>query len=173
MAGSDDIRLPVGRGRFAIVDAVDAWVLNHKWYCISDGVHSYAARKVHRGQILLLHRKLLGVLDPTIYVDHKDGDGLNCRRGNLRLATNSENQRNVVGPRRNSSSPFLGVTYSKRDDRWSARICHEGRRVALGGFATADEANIARLKEEARLWGIQPRRAAAHEQAPLPSNANS
>lgn len=60
------------------------------------GLHGVGTRYVsvvtkdHR----IFARVILGVIDPTILVDHRDGDSLNCIRENLRLVTFSENAHN-------------------------------------------------------------------------------
>jgi hypothetical protein len=42
---------------------------------------------------LMLHRVLLGLADPLVEIDHRDNDGLNNRRFNLRACTHQENLR--------------------------------------------------------------------------------
>lgn len=95
---------------FALVDAIDyqwaiQWLWSPKWSRGSRKV--YLRRNVHTGsrlvrtqQTLFLHIAIMrrkGDVPPSLFhtiVDHIDGDGLNCRRGNLRWATPSENRIN-------------------------------------------------------------------------------
>ncbi len=94
---------------------------------------------------VLLHRLLFG-LAPTdrTKVDHRDHDGLNNRRDNLRLATHTQNLRNSRKLAR-CSSRFKGV---HRDSRpgvprpWIASIKLDKMRH-LGCFATEEAAALA------------------------------
>jgi hypothetical protein len=81
------------------------------------------------------------------------GDGLDCRRSNLRRClTAADNNRNV-GKRPGLSSRFKGVHWNKGMDRWQAKIRYDGKTAHLGYFA--DEATAARAYDEAsaRLHG--------------------
>lgn len=68
----------------------------------------YAKGDLAPGKSYFLHRYLLGIRDPRIHVDHINGDGLDNRRANLRLASRSQNMAN----RRawGETSGFKGVT---------------------------------------------------------------
>jgi hypothetical protein len=83
-----------------------------------------------------LHRLIMGVLDPYIIVDHKDLDGLNNKRHNLRIITQSQNVANGRDkPRR---SPYKGVI--KRGERWYAFARYMYIQHHLGVYDTAEEA---------------------------------
>jgi hypothetical protein len=92
-----------------------------------------------------LHRVLLP--DAIIDVDHRDGSGLNNRRENLRPAERNQNSRNQRHKRFGTSSSFLGVSFSKRKQRFVAYITTDGRRKHLGYFA--DERDAANARNEA------------------------
>jgi hypothetical protein len=70
-------------------------------------------------------------------VDHKDGNGLNNTRSNLRLATRAQNNRNRR-INKTASGGFKGVV--RRDSSWEARIRADGARMQLGRFKSAEEA---------------------------------
>jgi hypothetical protein len=72
-------------------------------------------------------------------VDHKDGNGLNNQKNNLREATTPENARNRHG-RSNSKSGFKGVSWDKQSVRWRAGIRLNGKQHDLGRFDDAEEA---------------------------------
>lgn len=55
-----------------------------------------------------IHRFILGIDDPKIFVDHIDGNGLNNQKSNLRIATNRDNCRNR-GRQKNNKTGFKGV----------------------------------------------------------------
>lgn len=93
---------------------------------------------------VLLHRYLLGDGAPPV-IDHKDGNGLNCTRENLRPASRSQNQHNS-GPR-GGTSRFKGVSWSKVMRKWHAQITKDRAYHDLGYFE--DEAVAARAYDAA------------------------
>lgn len=88
---------------------------------------------------LAMHRLILNLKDPSILVDHKDHDGLNNQKENLRTATNSQNQGNRR-KRSNTSSKYKGVCWHKRWNVWVASIKVNQKTKYLGGFKTEEEA---------------------------------
>lgn len=163
------VEILLTKGYVAHVDPQDFRLVRYKWRArVADNGRVYAQR--HRGpgdaespSEILMHRQILGVTDPQVDVDHADGDGLNNRRFNLREKTRAENSRNVVGARvDNLSSGLLGVSFNKRLRKWHAYINFDGKRRHIGFYGTKAEASSARLAVEKELWGVQPRRAAAH-----------
>lgn len=87
---------------------------------------------------LLLHRLILDAPKGT-QVDHKNGDTLDCRRDNLRFATNSQNNQNK-GKRSDNTSGYKGVSWIEERRRWQAQIWSNGIKTFLGRFDTAEEA---------------------------------
>lgn len=162
------IEIPLTKGYVAIVDDEDAHLAAHKWFAHvgSTGV-IYARRwdgvdeRGHQVPVWL-HRAVLGVARGSGLVDHRDGDGLNCRRANLRQASKSENGRNRAGARRdNRSCGVLGVT-RRADGKCVATIGVDGVKKYLGIFASVEEARDARRRAEITEWGVQPRRITEH-----------
>src|SRR4051812_28347169 len=96
--GCDCIRVPLSKGLFAIIDAADAaMVLAFNWYA-DCGQRIYAARRIHnpetsKGTKVYMHRFIFGCGD---CVDHRNNDGLDNRRANLRSATTAQNMANRV-----------------------------------------------------------------------------
>lgn len=158
------IEIHLTRGHVAIIDADDAHLAFYNWSAnVTPQGKVYAQRSLEPGVAIGLHREILGLppgRDPE--VDHKDGESLNCRRQNLRVVSVSGNRQNKSALRNNTSG-FMGVTFNKRYGTWSATIGVSGKRKYLGSFATAGQANAARLAAERKLWGIHPQREKAHE----------
>jgi hypothetical protein len=133
------IEIPLTQGFVAVIDEAD-WPLvkEHKWsVAVRPEAHSvrhYAQTFIGR-TIVLMHRLLLDA-QPGVNVDHEDGDGLNNRRTNIRLATTSQNGANNC--RKRAHSGYRGVHPNKQ--RWMARV----GRTHIGTFDTPVEAALAR-----------------------------
>jgi hypothetical protein len=80
-------------------------------------------------------------------IDHRDGDGLNNRRENLRPATRTQNNANQRKYR--GTSRYKGVSWDVSSRRWRARIHCDHRETSLGQFTS--EADAARAYNAAAL----------------------
>lgn len=100
---------------------------------------------------LRLHRVILNAPE-GMEVDHINGDGLDNRRRNLRLASRSENARNRGATAANTSG-FKGVDYFKPTEKYRAYITVHGKRSYLGYFDTAEEAHAAYAEAARALHG--------------------
>lgn len=87
---------------------------------------------------------------PSEHVDHKDGDKLNNRISNLRLASNSQNKSNGK-LYKHSTSGFKGV--SKVGKRWKAQIVHGYKLIYLGCHDTKEQAHNAYINKAKELQG--------------------
>jgi hypothetical protein len=92
---------------------------------------------------ILLHHIIIGKPPKGFEVDHKDGDGLNNQRDNLRIVTNRKNHHNQIGHRKGR---LVGATYHKRDKIWEAQIRINKDNKHLGYFNTEIEAHYAYIK---------------------------
>lgn len=144
------ITIPLSRGLVALVDHQDEErVRSIKWSAVWSGWHYYAANKAD-GEIVYLHRFILGVTDKT-QVDHRNLDGLDCRRKNLRLATPSQNGANKPKQKPTCSSSFKGVDFHAGG--WRARIRKDRKQISLGTFKTAEDAARAYDSSARKLHG--------------------
>jgi hypothetical protein len=134
------------QGKVALVDDEDyADLSQFKWHAVKfRGSHTlYAARRVFIGKKwgrTLMHRFILG-LGGKDWIDHKNGDGLDNQRHNLRICTNSQNQMNQA-LRVDNTSGFRGICRSGK--KWSAAIRSGGEKIHLGTFETKEVAALAR-----------------------------
>jgi hypothetical protein len=132
-----EIRLT--QGKVALVDDADFdWLNQFKWCAHRDCNTFYAKRAAptvngKRG-VLYMHALLVGK-----GCDHKDGNGLNNQRNNLRPATTQQNNWNR-GAHKNSTSPFNGVSWNKSSNKWQAHIGFNGKKQHLGYFHDEVEA---------------------------------
>jgi hypothetical protein len=104
----------------------------------------YARGRTVDGKPVLMHRLIMG--NPDCDVDHINGDGLDNRRENLRLATRRQNNGNQTKTR--GTSRFKGVSWSKHVSKWVARCnMSTGDYRHLGCFS--DEEAAARAYDAA------------------------
>ena len=92
--------------------------------------------------IYQLHYGDLTVSDP---IDHIDQDTQNNRIENLRKANvflNNQNQ----GNRKNNTSGYKGVSWSKQKKKWRATITINSKHKTLGVFETKEEAHNCYVK---------------------------
>lgn len=144
------------KGLVALADPEFLHVLSRwNWRVKVCGARRYVVRThnelvsgVRRSLTLRLH----SIVIPTsaYLIDHRNGNGLDNRSSNLRLATYSENAQNQ-SQRRRSSSKFKGV--SRRGNHWVAVITKNGTQKYLGRFSSEEGAARAYDREAAALHG--------------------
>ena len=103
-------------------------VSQFKW-CVAFGKGNKYAQAWANGKRILLH-KYLTSFNMT---DHKDGNGLNNQRSNLREATREQNQMNQR-PRVNTTSKYKGVFWNKLTGKWESKVIAYGNIKRLGAF---------------------------------------
>lgn len=114
------------------VDEEDYEKLNqHTWYLFKSEKWEYAIRTEYKDGVqktIFMHREIMGVDDPKIYVDHRDSDGLNNLKSNLRVSDNRFNQYNV-GKKSTSKQKYKNIRHLG-DDRYQIRMrTPEGVRI--------------------------------------------
>ena len=129
------------RGVLVVDDCDYPMMSGFRWRAKPDKHRLYACKGQHRdGDWDTAHRLVLAA-PAGFVVDHLNGDGLDCRRENLRLATLSENAQNrAAGGNRTSTSRYLGVSWRTAKHRWIAQICVQGRGLYLGLYDSEEAA---------------------------------
>ena len=128
--------LKLSSGDLALVDNEDfELVAQYTWFLFVSRGHPYVCAWVE-GQRVFLHR-FITQAPKGVYVDHKDGDGLNNRRANLRRATQGQNAANQRLSKANTSG-FKGVSRNGRN--WLAQTKVGGKYMYLGTYRTPEEA---------------------------------
>ena len=142
-------RVRLSGGRYAFVDARDySRVRAFRWYLLSG---RYACATVGRRKVLM-HVLISGQSWP----DHRDGNGLNNRRRNLRPGSGGRNQQNAR-LRWNSTTGYKGVYLDRRTGRYYAQIKFQRHVLSLGTFGAAADAAHAYDAAARRLFGVYGR----------------
>lgn len=149
-------QIPLTKGMVALVDNEDFDNLSkYKWYAHESKKGQFYARYDAPGKKrILMHRYIMGIEDRKIQVDHINGDKLDNRKENLRVASNRQNSRNHSKLKSNNTSGFRGVCFVKRTGKYVAYVRDtEGKRKHLGSFTDAVSAAIAFDKAAKEIYG--------------------
>lgn len=148
--------ISVGHGLFATVDDEDYPAMSIITWHIQKGHKTYyAATNVPRGDgrysTVGMHRMINNTPD-GMHTDHRDGNGLNNTRLNLRTATRSQNAQNR-SPNQGGTSPYKGVHWRKERSRWIAAIRIDGKLHRIGSFHDEQAAAMAYKERAAQEFG--------------------
>jgi len=153
-------QIELTKGYCALVDDDDFDLLSQHNWCAA--VYRYKDRCIVNAQAdikrngkkfsVQMHRFLMGI--PDCKTDHRDGNGLNNQRENLRLATHQQNIHNRRKHQTSTSvSMFKGVTRKTPGSRWKARIMHNGVSHDIGLFTEESDAALAYNLKAEELFG--------------------
>lgn len=117
------IKIQLGRsGLFAEIDNADFDLISGcKWYVFKDQNCIYAKNRNN----VRMHRLLMAAKENE-EIDHKDGNGLNNKRNNLRRATRSQNMANKRVFKK-TGSKYLGVFKDMNGKGWIAASRKDGK----------------------------------------------
>jgi hypothetical protein len=142
--------IPLTQGKVAVVDFADfELVRGFKWYTSAtktEGGTIYARRTIRhptkpdKQSCIQMHTQITGWTS----VDHRNGNGLDNRRVNLRQATQAQNVRAFRRKSSTTSSKFRGVSWHYIQRKWVTRVIINGRHKTIGCFSSEEEA--------ARAW---------------------
>ena len=104
--------------------------------------------KTHRIAYYMYH----GIDPKNNDIDHEDGNGLNNKINNLRLATRSDNCKNR-SMNENNTSGVTGVTWVKQAQKWRARIMIDYKSIVLGSYINKEDAIQTRIEAEKKYFG--------------------
>ena len=132
---------------FAMVDDEDYEIISkNKWYIMKlyhcDTEILYARRyegspKKGNHRAILMHREVLGVTQRSQKVDHKDGDGLNNQKINVRVSTHSENMSNRKVSYKKKIK-YLGVFFQKNTKNYRASLKKDGKVYSIFSLPTPE-----------------------------------
>ena len=89
---------------------------------------------------------------PGLLPDHKDRNGLNNTRENLRYATEAQNLQNRGMPKNNTSG-YKGVMWCENKNKWRVQIKANNKRISLGYYSCIIKAAKAYNKAAIKYHG--------------------
>lgn len=149
------VPIQLTRGFVAMVDEVDADLAGLKWCALESNRTFYAQRGIWRNgrqASQSLHQVVARRMGIVGEADHKDRDGLNNRRSNLRPANRSQQGANR-GLQSNSTSGLKGASWNKDNRKWQAHMGVNGKMRHLGYHATAVGAALAYDRAAPKAFG--------------------
>jgi hypothetical protein len=148
------MRIQLTNNHFALIDEQDFETINQRrWYAVKLRNSLYAVSSNHPSNKVFtkMHRMILGVTDPMVFVDHINHNGLDNRRSNLRICTAQQN--NMNAKKRKGLWKYKGVAFDSRSNYWYARIRHNNKLIHIGTFQTIEDAAYAYNQKAVQLFG--------------------
>lgn len=146
--------IPLTRGYIALVDDEDfKFISQFSWHVHVGKSGIYAKAWTKRVNGVRLRIRMHKAILPFPEIDHKDGDGLNNQKDNLRGCTRQQNIHNTK-PRLNTISRYKGVGLERKNGKWRVSIkAMDGSRISLGAYFTEEEAARAYDAKAKELFG--------------------
>jgi hypothetical protein len=152
------VRIPLNHDKYALIDEEDLPLISGRNWHSHKGGHTWYAETAMslpggRQQTVKMHRLILGA-PAGVLVDHRDRNGLNNTRENLRLATHHQNACNRK-MQINNSSGFYGVSFDPNTGLWRAAVYANRHPIHLGSHQTAEEAARVRDAKAREIYSAE------------------
>ena len=152
--------IPLTQGKVAFVDDEDSeWLSQWKWRAIksANNLRWYAIRNSKKDDMITGKRKCIYMHREIVkggfqQRDHKNGNGLDNRKENLRGCTASQNLGNFRTFRKGTSK-FRGVSWYKDYKKWVVVVNFEKKRYFCGYFDSEVEAAKKYNQKAFQLFG--------------------
>jgi len=152
--------VPLTKRLFALINDEDSdenkWSVSftHGFCYVERGIYNKKTKKIKK---IKMHRQIMEniigrKLRKSEFVDHKNHNGLDNRRCNLRICTRSQNKKNTPGYKNNTSG-FNGVFWCKDTKRWRAKIGKDNKEIHIGYLSNPKDAARAFDKKALELYG--------------------
>jgi hypothetical protein len=147
------------KGYWAVIDAADAvevgrfnWCAKKQRGALVYGQRAYRVDGILRSETL--HRFIGSIkgLSLEAEVDHENGNGLDCRRHNLRDASHWQNMANTSA-RSDNRSGVKGVAWDPSREKWRAHLSAAGVQVLNKSFNKFDDAVTVVAEARQRFHG--------------------
>lgn len=139
---------------YALVDDEDyEWLNQWSWF-FRNKKRRYVVRQNwydKKSHTMSMHRQIMNPPDSKL-VDHINRDPRDNRKCNLRMCTSSQNSFNQK-KRKNVTSKYKGVSYSKERNKWVCMITCKYKDYPLGRFKTEQEAAKKYNEKAKELFG--------------------
>lgn len=140
----------------AIIDKEDIdKIKNYRWSVTKTKNTPYAQStkkdKLGTRTCILMHRIIMNAQKGQ-EIDHKNRNGLDNRKENLRFCTRQQNRWNSKKQNR-SISLYKGVSWNKVAEKWQAFLCVNYKNKSLGYFDNQADAAIAYNNAAVKCFG--------------------
>lgn len=132
------IEIPLTQGKVALIDDADFELISARKWCVRWGRNTFYAGSRIKGTLVKMQNYLLHPPKGMI-VDHRNHNGLDNRRLNLRICTQTENMRNSLS-HKDGSSKYKGVSFCKFTGKWRVQIHIDGKNKNAGRYLSEIEA---------------------------------
>jgi len=156
-------QIPLTQSKFAIVDNEDyEWLMQWKWCAAKVRNTFYATRVIGtrlNQQTISMHRLIMNTAK-EMQTDHRNHNGLDNRKENIRTCTHSENQHNRKVTHKGTSK-YKGVCWKKGitykghqyDGKWCTQITNKDKSIHIGYFNDEIKAAKAYDQKAKELFG--------------------
>jgi hypothetical protein len=143
------------QNKTVLIDSEDYDLIKeYTWNISNDGWNDYAKTEIWKGgrKKIYMHQLIMGTKGTKYLVDHKNCNGLDNRRSNLRICDNSGNgaNRRIVS---NNTSGMKGVSWNMQAGKWRVKVVKNGRDHHCGYFDDLIEGAKAYDKKAIELFG--------------------
>lgn len=144
-------------GNYAIVDDEDFERVNqYRWTAVK---HTYKNGHIkyyayNEKNNIAMHRLIMNCTDKSKDIDHKNHNGLDNTKSNLRICTRSQNSANSRDKNRPVNGyEYRGIQKKPNGSHWRAFITFQLKRIYIGTYYTAEEAAEAYDRKAIELFG--------------------
>lgn len=150
-------RIKLTQNKYALVDDEDYEQINqYKWQIHYVGRNCYARgnlQKVNREWKKQYMHRLIMNCPEELQIDHINHNGIDNRKRNLRICTQSQNNRSQRSWQKKTSSKYKGVCWNNYSGKWKTQIRLNNKEIHIGYYANEINAALAYDKKAEELFG--------------------